>query len=113
MITGIHTLICSRDAEKDRAFFRDILGFRSVDSGGGWLIFELPPAELAIHPADDELQEIYLMCDDLEKTILELGTKGVACSEVLEARWGRATTITLPSGGKLRLYEPRHQTAIT
>lgn len=112
MITGIHSLIYSKDAENDRAFFRDVLGFRAIDSGGGWLIFELPPAELAVHPGEEEFQEIYLMCDDIEKTINELQAKGVVCDEIHEARWGRATTVILPSGGKLRLYEPRHRTAI-
>ncbi len=112
MITGVHTLIYSKDAEQDRAFFRDVLGFRSIDSGGGWLIFALPPAELAVHPAEEEFQELYLMCDDIEKTVRELTSKGVVCSDIHEARWGRAITIVLPSAGTLRIYEPRHPTAL-
>jgi len=113
MITGVHTLIYSKDAEKDRAFFRDVLGFKGIDAGDGWLIFALPPAELGIHPADDEeSHEIYLICDDIEKTTSELKAKGVQCSEIHNAGWGKVTSIILPSGGKLGMYQPRHTMAI-
>ncbi len=113
MITGIHTLIYSNDAKKDRAFFRDVLGFKGVDAGEGWLIFALPPAELGVHPADaEESHEMYLMCDDVEKTIEELKAKGIQCSDVHNAGWGLLTSITLPSGGKLGMYQPRHKMAI-
>src|SRR5437763_269655 len=113
MITGLHTLLYSKDPEKDRAFFRDVLGFKSIDSGSGWLIFALPPAEMGVHPADgQEKHEMYLMCDDVNKTIAELAVKGVQCSAVQNAGWGLLTSIELPSGAKLGMYEPRHQTAI-
>ena len=113
MIIGIHTLIYSRDAEKDRAFFRDVLGFKAVDAGEGWLIFALPPAEMGIHPADgEESHEIYLICDDVQKTIAELTSKDVSCSKVRDAGWGLLTSITLPGGGKLGMYKPRHALAI-
>jgi predicted enzyme related to lactoylglutathione lyase len=123
MINGIHLLLYSRDPEADRVFFRDVLGFESVDAGEGWLIFALPPAELGIHPgdggflqhhADQDLSGsvVYLMCDDLRATIDSLKTKGAVTTEVLEAGWGITTTISLPGGGGLGLYEPRHVTAL-
>jgi catechol 2,3-dioxygenase-like lactoylglutathione lyase family enzyme len=110
MITGIHALIYTKDAEKDRAFFRDVLGFKGVDVGEGWLIFALPPAELGVHPVEDEEEshELYLMCDDVKKTIADLKAKGVSCTEVHDAGWVLLTTITLPGGGTLGMYEPRH-----
>ena len=113
MITGTHVIIYTKDADADRAFFRDVLGFRSVDAGHGWLIFALPPSEAAFHPADQNgAHEIYLMCDDLRKEIESLQARGVTCSEVNEERWGSVTRITLPGGGRLGLYQPRHKTSI-
>jgi catechol 2,3-dioxygenase-like lactoylglutathione lyase family enzyme len=123
LITGAHFLLYTTDADADRAFFRDVLGFRAVDAGGGWLILGLPPAELGVHPGDGNFAQqhanhsmlgavLYLMCDDLRATIAELGAKGVRCSEVDEAEWGRKTTITLPSGGEIGLYQPLHPTAM-
>lgn len=116
MILGAHVIIYSKDAEADRAFFRDVLGFASVDAGHGWLIFALPPAEGAFHPADasteSDQHELYLMCDDLKTEMASLEAKGVQCSEVQEARWGSITRITLPSGGRLGLYQPKHPTAL-
>lgn len=113
MIIGAHTIIYSNDAEKDRAFFRDVLGFPSVDAGRGWLIFALPPSELAVHPAEEsESHELYLMCDDVVKTVGELESKGITCSAITQAGWGSVTTIKLPGGGNLGLYEPRHEMAI-
>jgi catechol 2,3-dioxygenase-like lactoylglutathione lyase family enzyme len=109
MIFGAHVILYSQDAEADRAFFRDILGFSSVDAGHGWLIFALPPGEAAIHP--DETggkHELYLMCDDLKAEIARLKKKNVHCSPVKQERWGSITTITLPGGSHLGLYEPRH-----
>ncbi len=114
MIVGAHTIVFAEDAEATRAFFADVLDLRAVDAGGGWLIFALPPAELACHPATDDSgrHELYLMCDDLEATMAELRAKGVELGPVAEERWGRVTTITLPDGGELGLYEPRHPTAL-
>ena len=115
MITGVHALIYAPDADKIRAFLRDVLGFKSVDAGHGWLIFALPPAELAAHPVEEGQEprhELYLMCDDLQKTVAELQSKGVRCDSVTEARWGSGTTIEIPGGGRMGLYQPRHPTAI-
>jgi catechol 2,3-dioxygenase-like lactoylglutathione lyase family enzyme len=113
MITGVHAIVYTQDADADRAFFRDMLGFESVDAGGGWLIFALPPAELAAHPTDGEPRhELYLMCDDLEATIAELENKGVALTKpVSDEGFGLLTAIRLPGGGELGLYEPRHPVA--
>jgi len=109
MISGAHVVIYSRDAEADRNFFRDVLGFDSVDAGHGWLIFALPPAEAAFHPADkDAGHELYLMCEDLESELTTLAQRGVKCSDVVEARWGSISQITLPGGGGLSLYQPKH-----
>jgi predicted enzyme related to lactoylglutathione lyase len=113
MITGVHALIYTPAAEEVRTFFRDVLEFRSVDAGGGWLIFALPPAELGIHPAGANSHELYLMCDDIEATVAELRAKGVEFSgPVADAGFGRVATIALPGGSELALYEPRHPTAI-
>jgi len=113
MIFGAHVIIYSKDAEADRAFLRDILGFSSVDAGHGWLIFALPPTEAAVHPADEnDRHELYLMCDDLTADISALSAKGVASSEIHEERWGSITTIQLPGGGKIGLYQPKHPTAL-
>src|SRR6187399_2781648 len=97
MIIGVHTIIYSKDAEADRAFIRDILGFKNVDSGDGWLIFKLPPAEMAIHPTDEEeFNEMYFMCDNLTKTIEDLESKGIICAGVEVEPWGSLTSIILP-----------------
>ncbi len=109
MINGAHVVIYSKDPEADRAFFRDILGFPSVDAGHGWLIFGLPAAEAAFHPAEEnDRHEFYLMCDDLSAEMAALRAKGVACAEVTEARWGSITRLRLPGGGEVGLYQPRH-----
>ena len=110
-ITGIHAVLYTRDAEADRAWVADVLGLESVDAGGGWLVFALPPAELAAHPASSQGGdvELYLMCDAIETTMQELRDKGVAFDgPVTDQRWGRVTKIVLPSGAHLGLYEPRH-----
>jgi len=123
MITGAHILFYSTNPEADREFFRDVLEFRAIDIGRGWMIFALPPAEAAVHPGDGEFSEthaghqmmgalVYLMCHDLRATIKALAAKHVTCTEVDEAEWGIKTTIPLPSGGELGLYQPKHQTAI-
>jgi len=114
MIFGSHVILYSKDAEADRAFFRDVLGFSSVDAGHGWLIFALPPAELAIHPADkDTRHEFYFMCHDLKAEVASLAAKGVHCSDVQEARWGSITMIRLPGGGEVGLYQPKHASPLT
>jgi catechol 2,3-dioxygenase-like lactoylglutathione lyase family enzyme len=110
VITGAHVIVYSRDADADRAFFRDVLGFPSVDAGGGWLIFALPPAELAVHPAEaGGRHELYLMCDQIEATVADLQAKGVEfTSPVSDEGFGLLTSLKLPGGGELGLYEPRH-----
>jgi catechol 2,3-dioxygenase-like lactoylglutathione lyase family enzyme len=111
LITGAHAIVFSGDAAADRAFFRDVLGLDSIDAGGGWLIFSLPPAELAVHPAENARHELYLMCDDLEATLAELGRKGVEpTGPVSEQSWGRLASIRLPGGGDLGVYQPTHPT---
>jgi hypothetical protein len=114
VITGVHALVFSEDAEAVRAFLRDVLGLPSVDAGGGWLIFALPPAELAAHPAEQSgAHELYLMCDDITATVEELKAKGVEfATPVTEQGFGLLTRLKLPGGGELGLYEPRHPTAI-
>ena len=110
MIDGAHAVLFSTEAEAARAFLADVLGLRSVDAGGGWLIFALPPAEVAVHPGEPR-HELYLMCDDLDATVAELAARGAETTgEVHEERWGRVTAIRIPGGGELGLYEPRHPT---
>jgi catechol 2,3-dioxygenase-like lactoylglutathione lyase family enzyme len=123
MIFGTHVLIYTTDPEADRAFFRDVLDFRSVDIGHGWIIFKLPPSELALHPGDGQFAQrhaghmmpgalVYLMCDDLQATLADLAKKNVVCTEVETENWGVRTTIKMPSGGEIGLYQPTHQTAL-
>ncbi len=123
MINGAHILLYSKDPAADRAFFKEVLGFKTVDAGGGWLIFGLPPTEMGIHPVDGESGQqrgghqmagavLYLMCGDVKSTIASLQAKGVPCGEVTEANWGSQAAIRLPSGAEVGLYEPRHPTAI-
>jgi len=119
---GAHILIYSSAPEKDRRFLTDVLQLKSVDAGHGWLIFKLPPAEVAVHPVDEDSGDgtahsmldahLYLMCDDLDRTMKELAAKGVQCGEVGRERWGTRTTIRLPSGGTLGLYQPSHPIAL-
>jgi catechol 2,3-dioxygenase-like lactoylglutathione lyase family enzyme len=110
---GPHVVIYSADAEADRAFFRDVLGLPSVDAGHDWLVFALPPAEVAVHPAAASGgHELYFMCDDLTAEIRALQAKGIRCSEIEEARWGLVTKIQLPSGAEVGLYQPRHPLAM-
>ena len=115
MITGVHAIIFTRDAEGVRAFFRDVLELPSVDAGGGWLIFALPPVELAAHPAEgDGRHELYLMCDDIRATVAELKAKGVEVSdEISDEGFGMMTSLVLPGGGELALYEPRHASPLS
>jgi hypothetical protein len=109
MITGAHAIVYSKDPEADRTFLRDVLGLPHVDVGGGWLIFGLPPAEVAVHPAEESgRQELYLMCDDVAALVAELAARNVACGPVSDQRWGLLTEVALPGGGKLGVYQPRH-----
>lgn len=123
MINGAHFLFYSQDPEADRAFFRDVLEFRNVDAGHGWLIFAMPPAEVALHPGSGDFVQqhagdallgavLYLMCDDLPATMAMLQSRGVECAPVDKAPWGVKTTFRLPSGGEIGLYQPSHPTAI-
>ena len=112
MIDGAHVIMYSRDAEADRAFLRDILRSNSVDAGDGWLIFALPPAEIAVHPTEEQPRhEVYLMCDDMDRTIAELSGRGAEVSPTTDAGWGVLATIKMPSGAALPLYQPRHPVA--
>ena len=109
MITGAHSIIYSTNADADRAFLRDVLRLTNGDVGGGWLIFGLPPAEVAVHPGDEnDVHEFYLMCDDLEAFIAEVERHGIACEEIQDQGYGLLTQLTLPGGGKLGVYQPRH-----
>ena len=109
MITGLHTIVYSKEAEEVRAFFRDVLGYPYADAGGGWLIFAMPPAELAVHPGDEAAHELYLMCDNIQATVDELKAKGVTITKpISDQRWGLLTAISLPGGSEIGLYEPRH-----
>jgi catechol 2,3-dioxygenase-like lactoylglutathione lyase family enzyme len=113
VITSVHTIVYASDADQARAFFRDVLGLPNVDAHDGWLIFKLPPAELAVHPAaDGGRHELYLMCDDIAATMADLEAKGAEfTSPVTEQGFGLVTSIAVPGGGELGLYEPRHRTA--
>jgi hypothetical protein len=123
MIFGVHLLLMSRNPEADRTFFRDVLEMPAVDAGGGWLIFGMPPAEIAVHPSEAPLTTqqvgqdlaaatVYLMCDNLAPTLDWLAGKGVEHTEIHQERWGVVSTVGLPGGGRLGLYEPRHPTAV-
>ncbi len=112
MINGAHIIIYSTDAEADRAFMRDVLKYKHVDAGGGWLIFKLPPAEVAVHPDKaNDAHELYLMCDDLKATIADLKKERVVCDRPMDLPWGKLTYFKLPGGGRLGLYQPMHPVA--
>jgi hypothetical protein len=109
VIVGAHSILYSRNPDADRAYLRDVLGFPSVDVGGGWLIFGLPPSEVAVHPSDEnDVHELYLMCDDVKAFIAGMKKRGIACGPVQSPDWGVLTHVMLPGGGKLGVYEPRH-----
>jgi predicted enzyme related to lactoylglutathione lyase len=108
VITGVHAIVFSPQAEQVRTFFADVLGMESVDAGGGWLIFALPPAELAVHPADSPSHQLYLMCDDIHATLTDLAGKGATVSEVSDQGWGLVASLRLPDGAEFGVYEPRH-----
>ena len=109
MINGAHAIIYSTNADADRTFFAEVLALPSVDAGGGWLIFGLPPSEVAVHPADGNGgHELYLMCEDIDAFVTEMAIRGLTCTEVTDQGWGRLTQLTLPGGGTLGVYQPRH-----
>lgn len=109
MITGAHAIIYSKDAAADRAFFRDVFGFSFADAGDDWLIFALPPAEVAMHPSETGgKHELYLTCADVNALVADLRAKGFACSDVKDEGWGLITGLTLPGGSELGIYQPRH-----
>jgi catechol 2,3-dioxygenase-like lactoylglutathione lyase family enzyme len=112
MIVAAHVILFTKAAEETRAFLRDALGFSSVDAGGGWLIFALPPAEVAVHPANEERHELYLMCDDLEATVARLEHAGARFDPVQAERWGRISVMTMPGGTRLPIYQPQHASPI-
>jgi catechol 2,3-dioxygenase-like lactoylglutathione lyase family enzyme len=113
MIPGTHIIVYRKDPEADRAFFRDVLGFPSADAGHGWLIFALPPGESAFHPSEKNgPHELYFLCEDLKSEMATLAKKRVTCSAVQEERWGSVTRISLPDGGAIGLYQPKHPTAL-
>jgi hypothetical protein len=112
-IRGAHIIIYSTDADADRGFFRDVLKYPCVDAGHGWLIFALPPAEIAVHPSDEnDVHEFYLMCDDIHALLADMKAQNVTCSTVEEQRWGSITRLSLPGGGKLGVYQPKHPSPI-
>ncbi|HLY68719.1 MAG TPA: hypothetical protein VKR53_03250 [Puia sp.] len=109
MISGAHSIIYSKDPEADKTFFKDVLHFPNVDLGHGWLIFALPPAEIAVHPANENKDsEIYLICDDIHSFTQEMSAQAIPCSPVSDQRWGLLVYLTLPGGGRLGVYEARH-----
>lgn len=113
MINGAHVIIYSKDVEADRAFFRDVLQFPAVDAGHGWLIFALPPAEAAFHDAEaNDKLELHFMCDDIAASLKELEAKNVKVSDVKQERWGNLASLTLPGGGKVGIYEPKHKSPL-
>ena len=108
-IVGAHSIIYSQNPEADRAFLRDVLGLSHVDAGDGWLIFGLPPTELAVHPSsENNIHEFFFICEDIQAFISEMGDKGVSCSPIQTLSWGELTHVTLPGGGELGVYQPRH-----
>jgi catechol 2,3-dioxygenase-like lactoylglutathione lyase family enzyme len=109
MLNGAHIILYSRDAAADRAFLRDVLGLAHVDVGEGWLIFALPPAEVAVHPGDkNDEHELFLMCDDVDAFVAAMVAQQVTCAPIADRGWGRVTQISLPGGGRLGVYQPRH-----
>jgi hypothetical protein len=109
MLSGAHVILYSKDAERDRDFLRDVLKLSHVDAGHGWLIFALPPSEVAVHPSEaNDVHEFYFLCDDVRAFVASMKEKHVACSAIEEQRWGSSTRLTLPGGGRLGVYQPKH-----
>ncbi|MXW38179.1 MAG: extradiol dioxygenase [Acidobacteria bacterium] len=110
MITGAHIIISSTDPEADRAFLRDVFGFRHLDLGDGWLVFALPPSEVAVHPAGrNDVHELYLLVEDVDALVRDLAARGVECDDPRHLDWGRLTAVPLPGGGRLPVYQPLHE----
>jgi hypothetical protein len=110
MINGAHVILYSTDSEADRTFLRDVLELPNVDVGDGWLIFGLPPSEVAVHPsASGGKHELYFMCESIEGFVATMTERGVACGDVQDLGWGRLSAITLPGGGEIGVYQPRHE----
>jgi catechol 2,3-dioxygenase-like lactoylglutathione lyase family enzyme len=111
-IIGAHAMMFTKDADSDRAFLRDVIGLKAVDAGEGWLIFALPPSEMGVHPHEqNDVYHLYFMTDDVEAEIAGLRAKGVACDDIADRGWGLISAVSMPSGGKLALYQPRHPLA--
>ena len=108
MISGAHVMIFTQNESADRAFLRDVLEIPCIDSGGGWLIFKLPPAELGVHHGDNGFHQLYFICDDADEFVRAMAAKGVATDPISQEDWGRSTGVTLPGGGKLGIYEAHH-----
>lgn len=111
-ILGAHVIVYSEKADADRQFLAGLFGTKGADAGGGWMIYALPPAEIAVHPGENDVHELYVMVDDVEAFVAAMKKKKVKCAPVSEQRWGLLTSITLPSGGKLGVYEPKHASPI-
>jgi catechol 2,3-dioxygenase-like lactoylglutathione lyase family enzyme len=108
-IVGAHAIIYSKDADADRAFLGEVLGLKGVDVGGGWLIFSLPPSEVAVHPFDEnDKHELFLLVDDVDAFVARMKEHKVRTARISAQSWGRLTKVTLPGGGQLPVYEPRH-----
>jgi hypothetical protein len=108
MITGAHAMIFSEDADADRLFLRDVLEIPCIDSGGGWLIFKLPPTEVGVHGGDNGFHQLYFICDDVDAFVAAMTGRGVSCSDIEAEPWGRITYVALPGGGRIGVYEARH-----
>ncbi len=109
MIVGSHSIVYSKNPEADRAFFRDVLKLTHVDVGHGWLIFGLPPSEIAVHPSErNDVYEFYLLCEDVEAFVKQMGERRIECAAIQDQRWGRVTQVTLPGGGRIGVYQPKH-----
>lgn len=108
MITGAHAMIFTKNEDADRAFLRDVLQIPCIDSGGGWLIFTLPPAEMGVHSGENGFHQLYFICDDIEAFVADMATRGVEAQAIAEQSWGRSTGVTLPGGGLLGIYEAHH-----
>jgi hypothetical protein len=113
MITGAHTILYSSDPEADRNFLQNVLHLTNVDLGHGWLIFGLPPSEIAVHPAEQPSTELFFLCENIQQFIQQMAEEKIPCDPVQNKRWGHLTYLTLPGGGKIGVYEPLHERPAT